>query len=549
MTTAPQSQVPAGALDPLKNNLYRALWIATVASNIGTWIHDVGASWLMISLSSSPFMVSLIQTATTLPLFLLALPAGVLADRVDRRKILLISQIWMFFAATLLAVCSWFNMVTAELLLIITFVLGVGTALNGPAWQAIITEIVPKPQLQPAIVLQGIGINVARALGPALGGFIIGLSGPYSAFFINALSFLGVITILFLWKREKQTESLLPVEQFWSAMHAGIRYVRFSTEFKIALIRGWGFVFFSCALWSLLPILAKHKLGLNASDLGLMMGAVGFGAIGGAFILPRLNTLLKADHQVVLSSMVFALSLVALSIFTNVGVLMSVLILTGLTWIVNLSKLNVAVQHALPDWVRARGLSIYLVVFFGSMAFGSLLWGSLATRFTIDTALQIAALGLILAQLLAFRFKLADIQGLELSPSMHWPAPTVAIPIEHDQGPILVRIQYQIADKNRKPFLEAIKLMQFDRFKTGAIRWELHEDIAQPGLFEEQFLVESWVEHLRQHNRVSLDEKKHQDEVIRYHEGATPPVVTHSLQVTGFKLHSDMTQPPQQALS
>ncbi|HVR11548.1 MAG TPA: MFS transporter, partial [Thermoanaerobaculia bacterium] len=367
----PAAATPATASpwSPLRLPLFRWLWIATVASNIGTWLQNVGASWMMTSLTTSTTLVAMVQAATSLPSFLLALPAGALADVIDRRRLLLVTQGWMAAAAAALGVLTLAGLISPWSLLAFTFLLGLGNAANNPAWQAIIPELVPRPELPGAIALGSIGFNVARAAGPALGGLIVATAGPGWTFMLNAVSFLGVMAVLYAWRRPEE-ETVLPGERILGAMRTGVRYVRHSPEVLAPIARGSTFIFCASSLWALLPVVARG-LHRGAAGYGLLLTALGVGAVAGAMVLPRLRRYASTDLVVAAATLAFAAATLALALLHDFPLLLAMLLLAGGGWLSLLSSLNVAVQTAVPSWVRARALSVYMLIFFGGLAAGS----------------------------------------------------------------------------------------------------------------------------------------------------------------------------------
>jgi MFS family permease len=364
---------------PLRHPTFRSLWIATVASNVGTWLQSVGAAWLMTSLTSSAVMVALVQAATSLPMFLLSLPAGALADVVDRRKLLLFTQSWMTVAAAGLGILTFAGRTGPWTLLLFTTLLGLGAALNQPAWQAIVPELVPREELPPAITLGSIGFNIARAAGPALGGLIVAAAGAQANFLLNALSFLGVVVVLYRWERPEES-SVLPAERFLGAMRTGVRFVRHSPEVLAVIVRGAVFVVCASSLWALLPVVARTELGRGPTGYGLLLTALGIGAVAGAMALPRLNRKGSTDLIVAVASLVFAGGILALGYVRSFWLLFAALLAAGGAWLSLLSSLNVAIQTLVPSWVRGRALSVYMLFIFGGLAGGSALWGAVAER-------------------------------------------------------------------------------------------------------------------------------------------------------------------------
>jgi MFS family permease len=511
---------------PLSHTLFRWLWLAAVASNIGTWMQNVGAEWLMTSLAPSPMMVALMQTAEMTPLFLLALPAGALADVVDRRWLLLLTQGWMLIAAITLAVMTLAGMTGAWTLLLLTFSLGLGAALNAPAWQAIVPELVPRNELAAAVSLNSVAFNIARALGPALGGIVVAFAGPWAVFMLNAVSFLGIILVLYRWQREP-SESMLPTERVVGAMRAGLRYVRHSPELRTVLLRTGLFVVCASALWAMLPLIARRELGLSAVAYGVLLGGLGAGAVFAAFILPFIRRSISLNLLVVCGTLVFAGVTLTLAYVRVLAWLALAMVLGGIAWMALMSSFNISVQTVVPAWVRARALAIYLLVFFGGMAVGSALWGVVATHLGIPRALLCAVLAMLAGLLAALRYPLAASEALDLDPSMHWSEPTVIIEPHPEDGPVLVTVEYLIDPARVDEFRKAMDGVKRIVRRDGAMRWGLFNDQANESRYLETFLVESWAEHMRQHARVTNADREIQDYARSFHRGDAPPVVTH----------------------
>lgn len=512
----------------MSRSLFRAIWIAAVASNIATWMHDVGAAWLMISLAPSPFMISMVQAATSFPLFVFALPSGALADVFDRRRLLLLTQGWMLLAATGLAVITASGLASPALLLVFTMAIGIGTAFNAPAWQAIVPELVPREELPAAVAINSAGINVARAVGPALGGVIVAAAGSQAVFGLNAVSFIGVLIVLYRWKR-KETSSQLPAEQLFGAMIAGIRYASHAPGFRNVLGRTLLFVFPASALWAFLPLVAQQQLGLSASGYGVLLGAVGAGALIGAYFLPRLRKILSVDLLTGIAAIAYSFALLALAVIPSAPLLVVVMFLSGAAWLTMLSSLNVAAQSVAAGWVRARALSVYLIFFFGSMALGSLAWGALANAVTMSPVILVAAVVAAVGVAANRRLSLATAEGIDLSPSLHWPAPIIHAPLEDDKGPVMVTVEYNIEPSRAPNFRHVMHTLRSRRLRDGAIQWNLFQDSAVPGRYLECFLVGSWLQHLRQHERVTESDRKIQEEIRSFQRDAADPVISHFL--------------------
>lgn len=524
-----KSEKQVSSWAPFAHIAFLVLWTATVISNVGTWMHDVASGWLMTSLSPSPLMVALVQAATTLPVFLFALPAGAIADLVDRRRLLIVVMAILAISTLLLGLLVLFGKISAWTLLAFTLISGAGAAFVAPAWQAIVPQLVPRNELQPAVTLNSVGINISRAIGPALAGLIIvsfGIAWPYM---LNALSFVVVIAALLWWHPPPKKVSQLPAERFWSAIHAGLRYARSSGPLRSTLIRAVAFFVFASAYWSLLPLIARQELGGGPELYGMMLGAVGLGAVGGALILPRLKGRLGADGLVATGTVGTVLVLIIFGLINQSEVAIFASFVAGASWIAVLSSLNVAAQAALPDWVRARGLSIFITVFFGAMTFGSILWGQVASMFGISMTLLIAAAGAIIGAVLSWSAKLQLGMELDLSPSSHWPAPVVSGEIQPDRGPVLVTVEYRIAPQSKASFIPLMDELNNARRRNGAYAWGLFEDVEQPGRYLEYFIEASWLAHLRHHERVSEADRDIQEKILAMQFGDSTPVVTHFL--------------------
>ena len=526
MSTKPVHTTVISPWAPLQHKVFRMLWIASVVSNIGTWMHEVGAGWLMTSLSPTPLMVALVQAATSAPVFLLALPAGALADIVDRRRYLIASQVWMLFAAATLGVLTLAGMTTAPILLVFTFALGIGTAMMMPAWGAITPELVQRSELPAAIGLNTIGMNVSRSVGPALAGLIVAAAGSGVVFILNALSFLAVIAALLIWQRTPK-ESELPAERVIGAIRAGLRYARHSPELRAVLTRGAAFFVFASASWALLPLIVRQELKRGPSTYGLFLACLGIGAIGGALVLPRLHARLSRDKIVAGATGLYSTAMLALAHSSNVLAAAAAMLLTGVAWICVVSSLMTAAQTALPGWVRARGLALFWVVFMGGMAAGSALWGQVASWIGIPYALTAAAIGALLGIAATWNYRIGRHDAYDRSPSVHWPTPMMAEDVESDRGPVMVTVEYRIDLSRAHEFKTVMQEMRRIRRRDGAFMWELFNDIEQPDRMVECFMVESWLEHLRQHERATVADREVTEKTRAFHLGSELPKVTH----------------------
>lgn len=513
---------------PLRSRLFLALWLASIASNIGTWMHEVGAGWLMTSLSASPLAVAAVQVAGALPIFLLALPAGALADIVDKRRSLLIVQCWMAAVAMTLALLTAADRMSVELLLGLTFAMGIGTALMMPAWSAMLPEVVGRAELPAAVALSSLGVNVARAIGPALAGILVSLSGPWLTFALNAASFLAVIVALASWKRTP-SQSVLPAERLFGALRVGLRYARSSRSLQAVLVRTAAFFIGASAGMSLLPVLVRREIGGSALDYGILLGCVGIGAVFGATLLPRLRNRYGNDRLLAGASLVYALVLAGLALLRSMPALVPVMLLSGMAWIAALSSLQLSAQTAVPAWVRARALSLYILAFFGCSAAGGLAWGAVASGISLSAAFAGSAALLVFGLLAGWRFPLPVSEADDLAPSLHWPAPILDDALDRERGPLLVTLDYRIAAADSDAFRAAMQDVRHMRRRNGAFSWGLVQDAEDPSRWQEFFFDESWLEHLRHHDRVTRAEQRIEARARRYQMPDEPIRIRHLL--------------------
>jgi MFS family permease len=400
------------AWDPLRHQKFREVWIAALASNVGTWMQTVGASWMMTTLSISPLMVALVQTASSLPNFLVSLPAGAMADMVDRRKMLLVTQSWMLLAAALLGGLSLAHLVGPWWLLALTFALGLGAAANGPAWQAMIPDLVPREDLPSAVALNSVQFNMARAVGPALAGLLLAATSAGIVFLVNAASFLGVIVVL---ARQASSPRQRPDRGItvWSAMGEGMRYVRQSHPFRTVLLRQGIFVVMASALWALLPVVSSHELRGNALRYGILLGCLGAGAVIGATVLAPLRAEYSNDAVAVGGTILFALATLGLGLLRSFVPLLPVMVAGGVAWMTTMSTFNVFAQTTSPPWVKARALAVYLLTFQASLAIGSGVWGAVAERWGVRNALIFSAAALVAGLCITPHWPLSDERTVE----------------------------------------------------------------------------------------------------------------------------------------
>src|SRR5271154_2270968 len=520
----PSNPSSASLWRPLRSSTFRNLLVADVVSDVGTFMQSVGAAWLMVSLNAGPMYVALTQTASALPFFILALPAGAIGDIVDRRKVILFTEIWMVVVAVALAVMTIAGKISPVLLLILTFALSAGDAFETPAWRAVLPELVEKEDLAAASALNGIEFNLARAVGPALAGTIISVAGVATAFVANFVSFFGVILVVAKWKRPARRRSA-PPESFSGATVAAIRYVRHSPAILTVLLRTGVVMFFSSALFALLPTVSR-SVSRNATGYGLLLGCFGGGAIIGALVMQSARDRWAMESIVSTGVVSLGSVILAMSGLHRLSTLAAVMLVGGAAWVIFISLINALVQNLAPDWVRARVLAIFILVYQGSYALGTAVWGAVAQRFGIGTALVYAGIGTIATAAIAFFAPLPN-STADLSPWNHWRMPVVIgeVGADVEKGPVLVTVEYAVIPKRTAEFVDAMHEYGRIRRRDGAYRWGIFRDTEVADRYVEIFLVNSWAEHLRQHERQTQADRELEGRISGYL--SAEPIVRH----------------------
>ncbi len=522
MKVAPKSSL----LAPLSVPAFRAIWSANIVSSIGTLMQSVGAAWLMTSLTSSTTLVGLVQTAGTLPIFLIGILAGALADLADRKVLLLWSQAWMLAMTALLGILTLMGLTTPWVLLGLTFAIGLGGAISLPAWQATVQDIVPKPWIASAISLNSIAFNVARAVGPALGGLVVATLGAAFAFFSNTLSFLAVMFAIASWKPKPVPKSRTS-EDIVGAIRAGTRYLLHAPRLQAPIIRAVAFNICAAAVWPLLPLLARDVLHTTATGYGLLLAAFGFGSIISAMAVPRLRNRFQLDRILAFGSIVAAVAYFGLSLSRHPVAAGICMVFAGMAWVGVLVNFNVAVQTSVPDWVRGRALAFYLLAFQGAMALNGALWGWLAGVIGISQCFDAAAIGLLLGLVLIRFFPLVIDDSIDLRPSSQWPEAHTGLEADPDDGPVLVTVEYLVSPENSAEFRLLMRQIRERRLRDGARRWRLYHDAQQADRFLELFRLDSWGEHLRQHERATVADQDIESRVLAMHKGPSRPKIAH----------------------
>jgi MFS family permease len=517
---------PGSAWAPFRHRTFTVIWIATVVSNIGGWMYSVASGWLMTSLDPDPLTVSLVQVANNLPMFLFAIPAGALVDIVDRRLFLIFGETAVTLTSTAFAALVWFHLITPVSLLVFTFIVTVASAVTAPAWQAVVPQLVPKSEMPAAIAANSVGINVSRALGPALGGVMAATLGIAAPFWFNGISNVGVIAALIRWREPKRSGPLLPPETFGRAIRTGLRHAHYNTYLRATLIRTVGFFVFASAYWGLLPLVARSQIAGSPALYGLLLAVIGAAAVGGAFLLRPLRTKLGADRLLAAATIATAAATALFGLAHNAATALAASLLAGASWIAGVSSLNVSAQVALPEWVRGRGLAMYVTIMFGSLSLGTAIWGETASIAGLPAALYAAAAGALIAIPLTWRWKLQTGAAVDLTPSMHWPEPITTREVEPDRGPVLVTVEYRIEPKHREQFLRAMSLYARLLRRDGAYDFGIFEDPAHEGRFVETFMTDSWLDHMRLHHRLTNADRK-VEETVRSFQIDGEPKATH----------------------
>ncbi len=509
---------------PFQTPIFRNVWIASLASNFGSMIQSVGAAWLMTSIASSADMVALVQTAVALPILMWSLVSGALADGFDRRRIMLAAQLFMLIVSLALALFAWVGWMSPWLLLTFTFLLGCGAAFNAPAWQASVGDMVPRAQLAHAVAINSMGFNIARSLGPAIGGIIVAAAGAAMAFVINALSYIGLLVVLVRWK-SPPPQHVLPREPLGVAIGAGIRYVAMSPGIRNVLLRSFLFGIGASSLMALLPIVVKVRMGGGPLTFGAMLGAFGIGAVAGALASARVRQRLSTEGIVRTSTVALAAAIVIVAMSNLMIVSLFTLAVAGAAWVMALSTFNVAVQLAAPRWVVARALSLYQMFVFAGIALGSWLWGLVTHVEGVRLALLVAGVVLFLSALLGYWRALAETADLNLELLQRWKEPDTAVPVEARTGPVVITIQYVIAEQDILEFLRAMDERRRIRRRDGANDWKLLRDLADPEIWIERYSTPTWLDYLRHNSRLTHEDAVIPERLRALHRGSERPIV------------------------
>lgn len=505
--------------------VFGMLWGVWMTANVCMWMNDVAAAWLMTSLSPSPVMVALVQSASTLPVFLLGLPSGALADIADRKRYFMFTQVWVAAVAVLISLVVAFEAISAPLLLALTFLNGIGLAMRWPVFAAIVPELVPRAQLPAALALNGVAMNASRIIGPIAAGAIIASLGSAWVFALNALLSVGAAFAIRRWQRE-QKASALPAERFIGAMRVGWQYVRQSQRMHVVLLRVGLFFLQSMALLALLPLVAQQLHGGGAASFTMLLACMGAGAIVAALLLPRLRGRFNRDQVLAWGTLLLAAAMAVVALAPNTGVAAAAMVLAGGAWISSANSCTVSAQLALPDWVRARGMSIYQMALMGSSAAGAALWGQVASWTSVRTSLLCAAGAAVASLAATARLKIEGDSAEDLTPADFPPPAGTQVAVDPHEGPVLIAIEYRIDPARERDFLAVMRDTRRNRLRHGVLSWSLFHDANEPGRYVEQFVDETWVEHLRHFERMTAYDLALRERRFAFHIGEGPPKVT-----------------------
>lgn len=516
---APRAAARPSPFAPLRHKIFRHIWIATLFSNFGSLIQSVGAAWMMTTIAGSADMVALVQASTTLPIMLFSLAAGAIADSFDRRKVMILAQAFLLIVSVSLTALTFLGLITPWLLLALTFLVGCGTALNGPAWQASVGEQVPREDLPAAVALNSISFNIARSVGPAIGGALVAAAGASAAFLANAFSYVGLITVLFGWKRATQPRHL-PREPIGAAMLSGIRYVLLAPAISHVLLRGLAFGVSGSAVWALMALVARDKLGGGPLTYGIILGAFGVGAVAGALVSAPVRQRLRSEPLVRWSMAAYGIGSVIAGISSALPLTMLGLLLAGAGWVLALSTFNVSVQMSSPRWVVARALAVYQTVTFGGMAIGSWIWGHVAHSLGLGEAIILSGLCVLASALLGLWWRIGELGTHDLSPAQ---LPDLEVDLDLRSGPVVVQLEYRVSPEDAMAFLAVMDDRRRIRQRNGARGWSLTQDLSDPEVWVERYSNATWGEYLRQRARTTMADLRVHQQVLAFHRGETPP--------------------------
>jgi MFS family permease len=519
-----QAQPRASALAPLGSPVFRAIWLASLVSNFGGLVQAVGAAWMMTTITDSAHMVALVQASTTLPIMVFSLAAGAVADSFNRRRVMLVAQAFMLTVSVSLTVAAWMGVLTPWTLLAFTFLIGCGVALNNPAWQASVGDMVPRAHLPAAVALNSVGFNLTRSVAPAIGGLIVATAGAAAAFAVNAMSYLGLIGVLYAWRPEV-VPSTLPRERLGPAMGTGLRYVAMSPNILKVVLRAFLFGLTAVAVMALLPLVARHLVQGGPLTYGGLLGAFGLGAIGGAFVGGRLREAVSSEWIARLAFLGFAVCAAVLALSPRIWTTAAGMAVGGAAWVLALALFNTTVQLSTPRWVVGRALALYQTAVFGGMALGSWLWGGVAEAHGTSEALLWAAGAMLASGLVGLSLPLPARAELDLDPLNRWTEPEVRLELTPRSGPVKINVEYLIDEADVPRFLDLMAERQRIRRRDGARAWTLLRDLEDPRLWVETYQTPTWLDYIRHNQRRTKADADSVDRLRELHRGPEPPRV------------------------
>ncbi|MBR1123300.1 MFS transporter [Bradyrhizobium lablabi] len=522
MTDAPKSAAADHSITaPLKHSVFRRIWLASLLSNLGLLIQGVGAAWAMTQMTSSADKVALVQTALMLPIMLISMPAGAIADMHDRRVVAMVALAISLVGATALTVLAWLNLVTPNLLLVFCFIVGTGMALMGPAWQSSVSEQVPAETLPAAVALNGISYNIARSFGPAIGGIVVATAGAVAAFAANALLYLPLLVVLFLWKRVSEP-SRLPRERLNRAMVSGVRYITNSPSIKIVLLRTLVTGIIGGSVSALMPLIARDLLQGGAQMYGIMLGAFGMGAVIGALNIGEVRKRLSGEAAIRACTLSMAGAIVAIALSTEPVLTAAALVVAGAVWMLAVALFNIGVQLSAPRWVAGRSLAAFQAAIAGGIAVGSWGWGHLTDYAGVEIALLVSAGLMALSPLLGIWLRMPPVGARNEDAAELLADPEVQLQLTGRSGPLVVEIEYRVAQESARAFHNVMQEVQLSRQRNGAYGWSIARDIADPELWTERYHCPTWLDYLRQRNRATQSERELHQRAIAFHLGPEP---------------------------
>lgn len=529
---------------PFSIPLYRRIWVANIASQFGGLIQSVGAAWLMVQLAGSETQIALVQASVTLPIMILSLLSGAVADNYPRRTVMLISQIYMFAVSALLFLCAFMGWLNPWMLLAFTFLIGCGTALNAPSWQATVGDIVPRQTIAAAVSMNSLGFNIARTAGPALGGAIVAAAGAAAAFAVNVVSYIGIIYVLLAWKPDKPLKPTLK-EDLRTAIASGVRYVSMSPPIRQVMTRAALFGIAASAPLSLLPLVARELIGGGAVTFGILSGAFGIGAVIGALSNRRLRQRFSSELilRMTISAIIAGAILIALSGWLPLTVLG--LVICGAGWLLSMATMNVTVQMSAPRWVVGRALSLYQMALFGAMAAGSWITGQLAENFGVRDALLIMTAAQSLSLIAGFFRRLPQVEDLNLDLKGLWRQPDIKVPVDPRSGPVHVTVEYRILETDIPRFFAAMNERRRIHLRDGARAWALVRDLSDPEVWKEQYSFARWLDYVLHNERRTHADDASLNIVKTLHQGSWPPVIVRMLerQVASVTFNPELASP------